>query len=387
MTGKVFLHIGPPKTASTYLQQILDRNAEVLRDRGICVPGTSAEGHVRGALEVMGRQNRQRPTSRGQWKELVQELAGWSGPSAVVSCELFAAADARAVDRIVGSLEPAEVHVVYMARDLSKVVPGMWQTLMRTTGTVSWETYLASVRGDTDAPRGFGARFWRQQDPRFALARWEHRVPRERIHVVTVPPSGTDPSVLWSRFCDALGVDPEGYSFDVRRSNESLGSAEADLLRRINARLAGEVSRVAYDRWIKFFVSRRVLERREGARRIALPAREHSWIRPRAEEIGEFLQTHGYDLVGDTRDLLPAAVPEGRHAPDDVDVEEVLDAAVDVIARLVRKAAGEGRGDRAETGPRRSPARDGAAGVSPGARVRAALGRRTGLPARWRSRR
>jgi len=387
MTGKVFLHIGPPKTASTYLQQILDRNAEVLRERGICVPGTSAEGHVRGALEVMGRQNRQRPAGRGHWKALVEEVTGWSGPSAIVSCELFAAADARAVDRIVGSLEPAQVHVVYMARDLSKVVPGMWQTLMRTTGTVSWETYLASVRGDADAPRGFGARFWRQHDPRFALARWEHRVPRERIHVVTVPPSGADPPVLWSRYCDALGIDPEGYSFDVRRSNESLGTAEADLLRRVNARLAGEVSRVAYDRWIKFFVSRRVLERREGVRRIALPEREHSWIRPRAEEIGEFLRTHGYDLVGDTRDLLPARVPAARHAPDDVDVEEVLDAAVDVIARLVRRAAGEGRGDRAESRPRRTSAGDGATGVSPGARVRAALGRRTGLPARWRNRR
>lgn len=388
MTGKVFLHVGPAKTGSTYVQQVIDLNADVLAERGMCVPDRGAQSHVMAALDVLAKwNNEEQSKARGRWQGLVEEVAAWSGPSAVVSCELLADANARAVDRVVGSLEPAEVHVVYMARDLSKLVPGMWQTLMRNTVSVPWETYLASVRGDPRAPRGFGRRFWRQQDPRFALARWERRVPRERIHVVTVPPSGDDPSLLWRRFCQVIGLDPAACSVDVRRGNESLGSAEADLLRRVNARLARRIPRSAYDRWVKRFVARRVLERREGGRRIALPEQEHSWVRPRAVEICEFLDSHGYDLVGDTSDLLPSPVPGTAFAPDDVDPEEELDAAIDVIAALVRKLAGDDRDGRGQGRPGASPVGGGALRVSPVARARAVLGRRTVLPARWRSRR
>jgi hypothetical protein len=386
MTGKVFVHVGPPKTGSTYLQQVIDLNAAVFAERGICVPDRGARSHVMAALDVLGKWSAEQAGARGRWKGLVDELAAWSGPAAVVTCELLADANTRTVDRVVSSLEPAEVHVVYMARDLSRLVPGMWQTLMRNTIDVPWGTYLASVRGDARAPRRFGRRFWRQMDPRFALARWERRVPREHIHVVTVPPSGGEASLLWSRFCEVIGMDPEECSLDVRRSNESLGSAEADLLRRINAKVAGRIPRTEYDRWVKRFVARRVLENRDGVRRIALPEQEHSWVRPRAEEICEFLETHGYDLVGDTRDLLPAPVPDSARAPDDVDVEEVLDAAVDVIAGLVRKATRERRDGPGPRAPR-APVVGGALRVSPVARARAVLGRRTVLPARWRRRR
>jgi hypothetical protein len=340
------------------------------------------------ALDVLGKWSTEQAAARGRWKALADELAAWSGPAAVVSCELLADADAGTVDRVVSSLEPAEVHVVYMARDLTKLVPGMWQTLMRNTVSVPWETYLASVRGDARAPRGFGRRFWRQMDPRFALARWERRLPREHIHVVTVPPPGGDPSLLWSRFCEVIGLDPAACSLDVKRSNESLGSAEADLLRRLNAKLGGRIPRTEYDRWVKRFVARRVLERREAPRRrIVLPEQEHSWVRPRAEAISDFLRAHGYDLVGDSHDLLPGPVPESACAPDDVAAEEVVEAAVDVIAGLVRKAAREGRGGRGERTVRAPAAVTGALRVSPVARVRAVLGRRTFRRARWRSRR
>jgi len=387
MTDKVFLHVGPPKTGSTFLQLVLDRNEDALRERGIYIPEPGPQQHAKAALEAM---RRRMGDSRvhGRWKTLVDEVTTWEGPTALVTSELIASADNSSVDRIVGALEPAEVHVVYMARDLSKVMPGMWQTLMRNTVTVPWKTYLASLRGDAEAPRQYGERFWRTHDPRFALARWERRVPRDRIHVVTVPPSGTDPSVLWTRFCQVVGIDPAGLSLDVKRSNESLGSGEAELLRRVNAEVADRLPRDSYDRWVKIFVSRRILERRESRRRIALPEREHAWVRPRAEEICEFLETHGYDLVGDTRDLLPAPVPESAYAPDDVDVEEVLDAAVDVIAGVVRKAARNDRRGRGggKSGGTPAKARPWDRAVSAVDRVRGALGRRIDRRARWRTR-
>ena len=384
MTDKVFLHIGPPKTASTFLQLVLDKNQEILRERGIYIPEPGPQSHAKAALEAMRRRLADARV-RGRWKILVDEVATWNGPTTLITTELMASADQDSVDRIVKSLEPAEVHVIFMARDLSKVIPGMWQTLMRNTFTVPWKAYLASLRGDKDAPRQFGGRFWKTHDPREALARWERHVPRDHIHVVTVPPSGTDPSVLWSRFCEVLEIDPSGVSLDVSRSNESLGSAEAELLRRVNAKVVKRIPRDEYDRWVKIFVARKVLEKRDSKRRIALPEEEHAWLRPRAEAISEFLETHGYQLVGDTSDILPAPVSSSAYAPDDVDVEEVLDAAVDVIAGLVRRNARNDRRGRATGGGPAAPATSRPRVTV--ARARAAIGRRTGLPARLRRRR
>ena len=62
------------------------------------------------------------------------------------------------------------------------------------------------------------------------LERWSVIAPPERIHVVTVPPSGTPPEVLLERFCSVIGVDPAALDREVPRANESLGQVQAELL-------------------------------------------------------------------------------------------------------------------------------------------------------------
>ncbi len=45
MAATVFLHIGLPKTATTYLQTILWGNREVLEQQGIRLPGPERRFH------------------------------------------------------------------------------------------------------------------------------------------------------------------------------------------------------------------------------------------------------------------------------------------------------------------------------------------------------
>jgi hypothetical protein len=384
MSERVYLHVGPFKTGSTFLQQVLDRNRDALADRGMSLPGGSSRAQAAAVMDLLGAHGGAKRRTR--WDEVAEQARTAATPSAVISAEFLCRANARQVRHAVTSLQPAQVHVVFMARDLSKVIPAMWQTLMRNGDSITWADYLASVRHDEAGSHGW--RFWQHHDPRNVLARWETRVPREQVHVVTVPPAGGDPAVLWERFCTVTGLRPDGLALDVQRSNESLGSVEAGLLLRLNAQLRG-VRQPTYNRWVKRFIARSVLEKHTDRHRFALPEQEHTWLRPRIEQICEFLTAGGYHLEGDLDDLLPRPAGAVTTPPDDAEPQEMLDMAVEVIAELVRamdrpKGAAGRQADRSAEVSFAQSLSDRFNRVG---RVGAGRRLRSVRPARWRTRR
>ncbi len=46
MAERVYLHVGLPKTATTYLQTILWANRDVLEEQGVRLPGHSRRAHL-----------------------------------------------------------------------------------------------------------------------------------------------------------------------------------------------------------------------------------------------------------------------------------------------------------------------------------------------------
>jgi hypothetical protein len=348
------------------------------------LPGGSTRAQAAAVMDLLGAHSGGAKRRTG-WDQVAEQARTAATPSAVISAEFLCRASARQVRHAVTSLQPAQVHVVFMARDLSKVIPAMWQTLMRNGDSITWADYLASVRDDESGSHG--RRFWQHHDPRNVLARWESRVPREQVHVVTVPPAGGDPAVLWERFCAVTGVDPDGCALDVSRSNESLGSVEAGLLLRLNGQLRG-VRQPTYNRWVKRFIARSVLEKHTDRHRFALPEQEHTWLRPRIEQICEFLTAGGYHLVGDLDDLLPRPSGAVTAPPDDAEPEEMLDMAVEVIAELVRAMDRRGgAAGRPTDGAEVSFGQSLTDRFSRVGRVGAGLRLRSVRPARWRTRR
>ncbi len=361
----VFVHVGPLKTGTTFIQAVLYRNRSALADAGVLVPRPTFGAHVRSVLDLLGRRmHRDSDSEGGQWDVLVEEVAGADARAAVLSMEFLCNASPQAVKRMVTSLAPARVHVVWTARDLSKVLPAAWQTLLRNKQVPPWPVWVESVRETAGKPgsRGglraklgggesWGAHFWRQQDPRQSLAPYLEHVPADRVHVVTVPPSGAPPGLLWERFCAPLGIDPDAYDIDVPRANTSLGGAEAEVLRRVNQRVAGRVPGRVYADLVKSFVAREVLEPRQQSYPLVLPAGEHDWVRERAADAVEFLSTSGFTLHGDLADLTPAPPREGARAPQDVTDAEVLavteEALADALLEMARR-----QGLEAFAGPR-----------------------------------
>src|ERR671921_955550 len=128
MARRVYLHIGLPKTGTTYLQTLMWNNHDELARQGVLLPGESRREHLWASGVVRGDPHlaRRSPEAPSAWDRLTREVNDWDG-TAVVSHEFFAAASTEQVKRAFSELDGAEIHVVVTARDTLSLVTARWQ--------------------------------------------------------------------------------------------------------------------------------------------------------------------------------------------------------------------------------------------------------------------
>jgi hypothetical protein len=359
MASRVYLHIGLPKTGTTYLQTILWHNHEELRRQGLLVPGRSSRQHLWASGVVredpnLARRHEEAPES---WSQLVAEVGAWPGV-AVISHEFFAAASGEQALRAVAQLAPAEVHVVVTARDTLGLVTARWQELVKNGATTHIDGYPATE--STDPANEWD---WGTMDVADVLDRWGAGMPAERIHILTLPKASEPKETLWLRFAGLLGVDASRCDHSASQQNESLGVVEVELLRRINGDLEGFSSPVNRGVWIRGYLAQGKLVPRRGEKFWPSPERVKE-LRARGDEAVAAIRSRGYDVIGDLDDLLtPDNLPERRH-PDSVTDAEMLSVATATIAEMLkdvrrlsnqeRRAAAAAAGSSAPPSPSRA---------------------------------
>jgi hypothetical protein len=345
----VFLHIGAMKTGTTYLQQLLIQNKDNLAAHGYLFPGAKWGEQVRAAHDAVGhhRDRGVRARAVGAWKRLADEMLTYDGKSSIFSVEFLGFAGPGAARRIVEDLSAAEVHVVLTVRDSCEVLPGLWQTHSCNGGTASWSAFARSARigagkGPVTPLLGQGARLFRRalDIPRM-LDSWTPVVPPERLHVVTVPPPGSPPNLLWERFASVLGLDPAIATNPAKGHNPSLGYASADLIRRLNAEL-GRLPRETYNATLKHYLSEEVLAARAGKEsRARLDTRTQEFALAWNRRTREALGASGVHLVGDLDDLPVTAstadLPDSIEPPARPDLLDATTTALEGMEWLVRR--------------------------------------------------
>jgi hypothetical protein len=335
---RVFLHIGEPKTGSTFLQQVIWRNRAALAGQGVVLPGHHPQDHFRASQDLRGLKKLPSDPAgswTGEWDILARQ-SKQAPRAAVISHELFCAADDEHARQAVSSLEPAEVHLVLTARDMASLLPAEWQESIKHRNARGWEDWLADViERESVSPDRRQWWFWRVHDTLQILHIWSRYVPADRIHVLSTPQRGASPDLLWRRFAGLLEVDPDSVDISRARANASLGLTETEFLRRLNAELSGEVPDWFYMWTVKEGLAHTTLAARPPGQRLVLPPERHVWAKEYAETLIAGLSDAGYDLVGDLAELRPAEAAEPAVRPADQPVGEILDAAVQATAALV----------------------------------------------------
>jgi hypothetical protein len=342
----VFLHIGVPKTGTTFLQQLLAANRASLRTQGMLYPGRRVD-HFLPAQDVMGHafHGHVDPRVPGTWAKTVDQVRRWPG-SSVLSHELLSLAGPEQIERIVADFEGRRVRVVVTVRDLVRQIPAMWQEDVKNGLARPFDAFVRRVRNRYDE-RGSQARgFWGYQAVPEILSRWERVVPVDDVLVVTVPPAGGDRMELVHRFSDALSVQLPVTTVSAVGQNVSLGASQTEFLRRMNAGLAGETDWPRYRQLVKRWLVPTVLVAAPDSVAITLSDEPRAWAAQASREMADALAERGYPVVGELSDLAPEpeVVPE---VPGPV-VDEAAVAAVgaSAVSRMLLLAAEGGDGVR-----------------------------------------
>jgi len=330
----VMVHIGLPKTGTTYLQRLLAANRATLRDQGFLYPGSKVD-HFLAVQDVLKRPFKE-PDERvpGAWRAVVAEIDQWPGPC-LVSHEILASARPDGVADVTRSFASRPVQVVATARDLARQLPAVWQEDVKNGSTEAFDEYLDRVRRVGADPQRSRRRFWKLQDLPAIAARWADVVGSAQVHVVTVPPPGST-DTLWRRFARAVGIEPEWASEQPVRGNESLGAAEAEVVRRVNAWAEDALTWPQYRRLVKKGLAERTLAVRRASPRLALTPAIMPWVQEEAERTIDALSALGVTVVGSLDDLRPR--PAVRPAEWEVDEAEVAAAAIDALTSYLTPA-------------------------------------------------
>ncbi|MCB0896901.1 MAG: hypothetical protein H6529_17320 [Nocardioides sp.] len=329
MASRVFLHIGLPKSGTTFLQTTMWANRPQLRRQGVLYPGHERLDHFQAFQQVRGA--RQQDGHAGAWDDLVAELRGWDGVG-LVSHEFFCMSTAEQARRVVEDLQPAEVHVVLTVRAYCLQFPALWQEALK----MSYDGGFDQFVDEAFAGKRRGAWGWASQDVPAILATWSGVVPADRIHVVTVPPPGSPRDLLWKRWVETLDLDDREFDLEVSYPNESLGAAQAALLRQVKPYLSGPLEDgPTRHRWVRRYFGHEVLVPQKGSR--FYPGEQYvGELRRRAEETVAAITRGGFPVAGDLADLtIDCPSTDGPH-PDRVTDEEMVQVAARAIEQMIR---------------------------------------------------
>ena len=89
----MFVHIGAPKTGTTFVQNVLWLNREALAADGVLYPYESRHEHFRAMLDAreLAWGAKPRSFSRGAWDAVARRSATWGGHTVLLGNEILGA--------------------------------------------------------------------------------------------------------------------------------------------------------------------------------------------------------------------------------------------------------------------------------------------------------
>ena len=346
MAQRVVLHIGPRKTATTYLQRVLQQCVESGTLPAASYPLRTRDrldhNHVPGLIDLartqgeIGLQADAWTQQDGSDARALLEAVAATDDEVILSAEALSVLRPSGAAAVIAALTPAPVDVVITVRDLARVLPSSWQQHMRNGNIESYDDYLAlraeerTSRVDReDLHRGF----WRAYRYGELARRWAD-VARS-VHIVTVPTGRSDPAEVWRRFVAAAGLPTlpaEPPAIDDDRANVSLTGAETYALHGLNvaARGAG-LGRRDVREWHRKLLRRGWADRPDRGPSLGLPPQMLQTVRGWADEDRQHLATSGLPVFGTLDDLVVG--PESPGVPDAAAVAVAAGAAMALALR------------------------------------------------------
>ncbi|MGA8258205.1 MAG: hypothetical protein WB767_16675 [Nocardioides sp.] len=335
---RVVLHVGLPKTGTSFVQATLRANLDALAAGDVRLPENHGEKLFQAVLHVTERSEawgRSASAGRREWDRLVTEVRGSSGTT-IVSSETLCLATDDQIRRILADLHGVDVDVIVTVRDPARQIPAEWQEGVKHGRRSSYPRFLDTILGDAPGlPKRAGARtrFWNAQNPVLVLDRWGAHLGSERVHVVVNPAPGAEHDELWRRFSQAADLDHVEVRVPGREANASLGRVQVEVLRRVNRRFVRQGNEKAYGDLVKRLYAGTVLRGQKGEK-VGLPDENLPEVRDIAQGWVDEITAKGYPVAGQLSDLVPGP-DAGSSGETGATQGEMLDISLDATADLL----------------------------------------------------
>jgi hypothetical protein len=206
----------------------------------------------------------------------------------------------------------------------------MWTESVQNRGVRTWPEFLEAVRDRSNSEKP-SRWFWSHQCIWEIAERWSGVVGRDHFTLITVPPKGAPPSLLWDRFAGVAGIPADLCELGTV-SNPSIDVVSAMVLRALNERLIEQgLDRQQYERLVKRMLAKRAFAESRGAR--PMLGLDERWVRRRSRRELRRLRRLDVRVVGDLAELEARPVP-GVHTRE-ITTEQQLQVAVDGLAFFV----------------------------------------------------
>jgi hypothetical protein len=337
---EILIHIGPPKTASTTAQRLLNERSEELARAGVRV----ITKHRDAVTDLIGydylRMAAVGPT--GSWPALQQAATSAHGERVIISNELLAWLNDAEVSEATDALGRDRVRVIFSMRSLPALVASYWHEFVTRGGSISlseWCHTLISTDGQTGDLSDSSIRFWQSEDSALLARRWANVLGSDRVTCVYVAEG--NPKLTLTRITDAFGISADQSEAPVRIENQSASQQALEALQQFNQLV--ERFRIPYRfRHALARYAREQLEARGAyvGPKPRVPEEFLAAFSVRQERMVRELQATGVRVVGEESDLTVAAreaSPSEPVAPSAQIRIELGPLAVRVVRRVFER--------------------------------------------------
>lgn len=221
MSEKLFIHIGPHKTGTTYIQHTLSENRNLLKSKGLNYPTISnINNHYELAHHTLFSWIKERKSSE------INSFVAHLRNNSLLSSEEFSHLNRKDLEYFLDHIPHTEIVILFFKRQFGPLLVSRWQEYVKHGGTYSWSIFfLSHLLDKTQRKTLNGVQ---------VLTDWSKMVGKPNIRIHDYEQCITEGLDIADELLKSV-MGPDAPTIGTGKSiNTSLDSAHVELLRWVN---------------------------------------------------------------------------------------------------------------------------------------------------------
>ncbi len=221
MSSDFFLHIGPHKTASTFIQKTLFNNKDILAKNEKTyfeMPDQGDWGHHKLADSL-------RHNNDDLFQGIIKRTQKTIG-DLIISSENFDSISLSQIKKLYSSFDFNSPRIIYYKRSAKELLLSTWQENIKHGETYSWRYYLSE-----NLMRPFNSNVLNGGQ---IIEKYESVFGSDSISIIDFHSAMKQKYGIMTEFLKVLGENPHDYSIYEKKVNQSLSFIDVEILRTLN---------------------------------------------------------------------------------------------------------------------------------------------------------